>query len=71
MRARVIPELWLQNHNCHPDSLVDCLLRTLGSPFLGIRALNWTARNLEPSPAHKAIILANTIGFSVAALVDV
>ena len=46
-------------------------LRILGSPFLGIGALNWTARKLEASPAHKAIILANTIGFGVAALVDV
>ena len=29
-------------------------LRILGSPFLGIAALNWTTRRLPPSPAHGA-----------------
>ena len=46
-------------------------LRILGSPFLGIAALNWTARSLAPSPAHRAIILANLVGFGVAGLLDV
>jgi hypothetical protein len=46
-------------------------LRILGSPFLGIAALNWTARTLEPSPAHRAIILANIVGFGVAGLLDI
>lgn len=45
-------------------------LRILGSPFLGIAVLNWTARKLEPSPAHRAIILANIVGFGVAVLLD-
>jgi hypothetical protein len=43
-------------------------LRILGSPFLGIAALNWTARRLAPSPAHRTIILANLVGFGVAGL---
>jgi hypothetical protein len=46
-------------------------LRILGSPFLGIAALDWTARNLPPSRAHRTIILANLVGFGVAALLDV
>jgi hypothetical protein len=46
-------------------------LRILGSPFLGIAALNWTARRLAPSPAHRTIILANLVGFGVAGLLDV
>jgi hypothetical protein len=38
-------------------------LRIFGGPFLGIAVLNWLARELEPSPARRAIVLANIVGF--------
>jgi hypothetical protein len=46
-------------------------LRVFGSTFLGIAALNWTARNAEPSTARTAIIVGNIVGFSVGPAVDV
>lgn len=54
-----------------PSPALTAYLRILGSPFLGIAALNWTARNLAPSPTHKGILLANLVGFGVAGLLDV
>jgi hypothetical protein len=47
------------------------LLRLLGGPFLGIAALNWLARDVEPSPARRAIIVANVVGFGAVAANDV
>ena len=47
------------------------LLRLLGGPFLGIAALNWLARNAEPSMARNAIIIANIVGFGAVAANDV
>lgn len=47
------------------------LLRLLGGPFLGIAALNWLARNEAPSPALRAILIANLIGFGAVAANDV
>lgn len=46
-------------------------LRLLGGPFLGIAALNWLARNAEPSPLLRAILIANLIGFGLVAANDV
>jgi hypothetical protein len=46
-------------------------LRILGGPFLGIAVMNWMARNLEPSPALRAIVLGNTVGFAGVASMDV
>jgi hypothetical protein len=46
-------------------------LRIFGGPMLGIAVLNWLARNLEPSPALNAIVLANIVGFGCVALSDV
>lgn len=46
-------------------------LRIFGGPFLGIAVLNWLARELEPSPARRAIVLANIVGFGFVTLVDV
>ena len=46
-------------------------LRVFGSTFIAIGVLNWTARNAEPSTARNAIILANTVGFGLAAALDV
>jgi len=46
-------------------------LRVFGSTFIAIAVLNWTARNAEPSTARNAIVLANTVGFGLAALLDV
>lgn len=46
-------------------------LRVFGSSFIGIAVLNWAARNAEPSTARNAILLANTVGFGLAAALDV
>ena len=46
-------------------------LRIFGGPMIGIAVLNWLARNLEPSPALNAIVLANIVGFGCVALSDV
>ncbi len=47
------------------------LLRLLGGPFLGIAALNWLARDEAPSPALRAILTANLIGFGAVAANDI
>ncbi|WP_444856766.1 hypothetical protein [Sphingosinicella sp.] len=47
------------------------LLRLLGGPFLGIAALNWLARGEAASPALRAILIANLIGFGAVAANDV
>lgn len=47
------------------------LLRLLGGPFLGIAALNILARDEAPSPALRAILIANLIGFGAVAANDV
>jgi hypothetical protein len=47
------------------------LLRLLGGPFLGIAVLNWLSRNLEPSRALHAILVANIVGFGAAAANDI
>jgi hypothetical protein len=47
------------------------LLRLLGGPFLGIAALNWLARSEVPSPALRAILIANLIGFGAVAANDI
>jgi len=45
-------------------------LRILGSPLLGIAALDWLARNAEPSRARDAVILSNIVGFAAIAALD-
>ena len=47
------------------------LLRLLGGPFLGVAVLNWLARNEPPSPALRAILIANVVGFGAVAANDV
>ena len=47
------------------------LLRLLGGPFLGIAVLNWLSRDAQPSPARRAVLLANLVGFGTVALNDV
>jgi hypothetical protein len=47
------------------------LLRLLGGPFLGIAVLNWLARDAGPSPARRAILLANIVGFGAVAGNDI
>jgi hypothetical protein len=57
-----------------PDNASPALiefLRIFGGPMIGIAVLNWLARNLEPSPALDAIVLANVVGFGCVALSDV
>jgi hypothetical protein len=56
-----------------PDSPPEltALLRLLSGPFLGIAVLNWRTRNLDPSPARNAVVLANIVGFGVVAANDV
>lgn len=46
-------------------------LRIFSGPCLGIAALNWMARDAEPSSARDAIILANIVGFGIVAANDV
>ena len=46
-------------------------LRIFGGPCLGIAALNWAARDAEPSSALNAIILGNMVGFAFVAASDV
>ena len=46
-------------------------LRVFGGPFLGIAVLNWLARNVEPSTARNAILVANSVGFGCAAAMDI
>jgi hypothetical protein len=46
-------------------------LRVFGGPMVGIAVLNWMARNVEPSPALNAILLANIVGFGCVTTVDV
>jgi len=45
-------------------------LRILGSPLLGIAALDWMARSAGPSRARDAIILGNIVGFGAIAALD-
>ena len=45
-------------------------LRVFGSTFIAIGVLNWAARKAEPSTPLNAILLANTVGFGLAALLD-
>jgi hypothetical protein len=46
-------------------------LRIFGGPCIGIAALNWAAREAEPSRALDAIILGNLVGFSSVAASDI
>ena len=46
-------------------------LRVVSSTFMGIAVVNWLARNSEPSTALTAIIIANIVGFGLAAALDV
>ena len=45
-------------------------LRIFGGPCLGIAVLNWLARNVEPSAARNAIVLANIVGFGGVTAMD-
>lgn len=47
------------------------LMRLLGGPFLGIACLNWLSRNITPSAARNAILIANLVGFAAVAANDV
>ena len=53
-----------------PPALI-AFLRIFAGPCLGIAALNWMARDAEPSPARNAIVLANIVGFGCVTAVDV
>ena len=53
-----------------PPELIE-LLRIFGGPMIGIAVLNWLARSLEPSPALKAIVVGNVVGFGCVAASDV
>src|SRR4051812_6485041 len=46
-------------------------LRVFGSTFVAIGVLNWMARNAEASSARNAIVLANMVGFGLAAVLDI
>jgi hypothetical protein len=53
-----------------PPALI-AFLRIFAGPCLGIAVLNWLARDLGPSPARNAIVLANIVGFGCVAATDV
>ncbi|HEX2217184.1 MAG TPA: hypothetical protein VHG35_00150 [Gemmatimonadales bacterium] len=55
----------------NPPPALIAFLRIFGGPCLGIAVLNWMARNAEPSPARRAIVLANIVGFGCVTAVDV
>ena len=38
---------------------------------MGIAVLNWAARNTGPSRARNAILLGNTVGFGLSAILEV
>ena len=46
-------------------------LRGPASTFIAIAVMNWVARNAEASTARNAIVLANTVGFGLAGILDV
>lgn len=46
-------------------------LRGVSSTFFGIAVLNWVGRTAPPSPARNAIVLANTVGFAIAGVLDI
>jgi hypothetical protein len=46
-------------------------LRIFGGPCLGIAVLNWMARNVEPSAARNAIVVANIVGFGCVTAMDI
>jgi hypothetical protein len=46
-------------------------LRIFGGPLAGIAILNWMARKLEPSPALRAILLGNIVGFGCITILDI
>lgn len=46
-------------------------LRGPASTFLAIALLNWLVRNAETSKTRDAIVLANTVGFGLAGVLDV
>ena len=46
-------------------------LRIFGGPLAGIAVLNWMARKFEPSPALRAIVLGNIVGFGCITILDV
>jgi quinol-cytochrome oxidoreductase complex cytochrome b subunit len=53
-----------------PPALI-AYLRIFGGPMVGIAVLDWLAREAEPSPARRAIIVANAVGFVCVAAMDV
>lgn len=46
-------------------------LRHYAALFVGLAAVNWLARNAGPSPARRAIVLANVMAFGLATILDV
>ena len=44
------------------------MIRVFASTFLGIAVLNWIAARAPSSPARDAIVLGNTVGFALAAI---
>lgn len=46
-------------------------LRIFGGPCLGIAAMDWLARDAEPSRARNAIVLGNLVGFACVAANDI
>lgn len=53
-----------------PPALI-AFLRIFGGPMVGIAVLDWLTRTAAPSPAQRAIVVANAVGFTCVAASDV
>ena len=53
------------------NSALIAYLRVFGSTFVAIGVLNWVARNSVASEARNAIVIANIVGFGLAAVLDI
>lgn len=52
------------------DASLSSEFRGISSTFLGIAVLNLVARNAEASKTREAILIGNTVGFGLAAVLD-
>ena len=53
-----------------PPALI-AFLRIFGGPMVGIAVLDWLTRHAEPSRAQWVIVVANAVGFTCVAAMDV
>ena len=54
-----------------PSPALIAYLRIFGGPCLGIAVMNWLVRNEDPSPALRAIVVGNAVGFASVSAMDI